>query len=137
VDSLPHSVPVVVETPRGSLVKWRSEGRVAFVSPVPAPFNYGSVPGTQAAAGDPADALVLGPRLPRGHRETFAVHGVVRFVDAGMVDDKLVCGAGPPSALDRARIALFFRTYAAAKRLANRLRRRPGPTRFEGYQPRG
>lgn len=130
--SLPATVQVVIETPRGSLVKWRSNGKIAFVSPLPAPFNYGAVPETRAADGEPADALVLGPRLPRGYAGTFAVHGIVRFLDAGLVDDKLVCGARPPTRLQRLRLDLFFRVYALAKRLG----RRAGPTRYEGYFPR-
>ena len=132
MDTLPETVHVVIETPRGSLVKWRSDGRIAFVSPVPAPFNYGAVPETRAADGEPADALVLGPRLPRGHAASHRVHGVVRFTDAGLVDDKLVCGARPPTLWQRARLALFFRIYDLAKRLGRPGR---GPTRYEGYFP--
>jgi inorganic pyrophosphatase len=35
---------VVIEIPRGSFLKRGSTGRVDFVSPLPCPFNYGSVP---------------------------------------------------------------------------------------------
>lgn len=125
---------MIIETPRGSLVKFRPDGGVRFATPIPAPYNYGSVPGTLAADGDPQDALVLGPRLPRGHTGRWRVHGVVRFVDGGSVDDKWVCGDAPPSRLERWRIDLFFHLYASAKGVANRLRGR-GPTRYGGYEP--
>ena len=35
---------VVIEVPRGSFLKRGSTGRVDFVSPLPCPYNYGSVP---------------------------------------------------------------------------------------------
>lgn len=123
-------VEVVVEVPRGGLVKRRQDGRVAFVSPLPCPFNYGSVPGSEAADGDPLDALILGPALPVGSRHLVDVHGVVRFVDADRVDDKLVCGPRPDLG-DLRRIRGFFRAYALVKRLA-----RPGSrSAFLGYVP--
>jgi inorganic pyrophosphatase len=125
-------VEVVVESPRGSHVKWRSDGRIDFFSPIACPYNYGSVPGTLAPDGDPLDALVLGPPLPRGHSVEVAVRAEVRFVDAGSDDRKLVCKATPLTAEERAAIERFFRFYARVKRLLNLLRRRAGPTRFDG-----
>jgi len=116
-------------------VKWRPDGGVRFASPIPAPYNYGSVPNTVAPDGDPQDALVLGARLPRGHSGEWRVFGVVRFTDGGRSDDKWVCGETPPGAFERARIAVFFHLYARAKGVANRLRGR-GVTRFDGYEPR-
>ncbi len=135
--ALPEIVDVVIETPRGSLVKWDSTGGVAFISPIPAPFNYGSVPGTLADDAAPQDALVLGPRLPRGHRAPWTVHGVVRFVDGGWIDDKWVCGPRAPTWIELARLRAFFRAYAWLKTATTRLRGRRGPSRFEGYTPRG
>ena len=44
----PPLVEVVVEIPRGSFLKRGSSGRVDFVSPLPCPFNYGSVPDISA-----------------------------------------------------------------------------------------
>ena len=41
----PPVVEVVIEVPRGSFLKRGSTGRVDFISPLPCPFNYGSVPG--------------------------------------------------------------------------------------------
>jgi inorganic pyrophosphatase len=61
-----EELDVVIEVPLGSFIKRRDDGRVDFVSPVPCPFNYGSVPDTLSGDGDRVDAVVLGPRLPRG-----------------------------------------------------------------------
>lgn len=132
---LPREVEVVVEVPCGGRVKRRSDGRFAFLSPFPSPFNYGCVPGTVAGDGEPLDALVLGPPVARGTVGRWAVHGVVRFVDAGTVDDKLVCGHRPPDPDDLLTIDRFFRRYARIKGLLGCLRG-AGPTRFLGWERR-
>lgn len=134
-DPLPSAVVVRIEVSAGGRVKRDPSGAIALVSPWPSPFNYGSVPGTLAADGDPLDALVLGPALPRDDERRWPVHGVVRFVDRGEPDAKLVCGADPPSAAEIAKIELFFRTYARLKSAAARLRGHP-PARSHGYHPR-
>lgn len=93
--SVPQFVEVVVEVPRGSFVKRGPSGDVDFVGPLPCPFNYGSVPSILAPDGDPLDAIVLGPTLPYGHAATWRVCGMLKFVDAGAIDNKLVCLQGP------------------------------------------
>jgi len=126
-------VQVRIETPRGSFVKRRSDGPIDFVSPLPCPFDYGSLPGTRGADGEPCDALVLGGRRPAGTLVETQVLGLVRFVDGGLPDDKLVCG--PAGALDgsvtRAAIRAFFVLYALAKRLRG-IGAGRGATRFLG-----
>ena len=134
-EGLPARVRVRVEVPRWSFAK-RGEAGVEFLSPVPCPFNYGSVVGTRAADGDALDALVLGPRLAFGAEVEVVVHGVVRFEDDGLPDDKLVCGVAPPSARERALLEGFFRAYAPARGALNRLRGRGGRTGSGGYHPR-
>ena len=62
----PPELEVVIEIPRGSFLKRGSSGRVDFISPLPCPYNYGSVPDYLGQEGDLLDALVLGPRLPLG-----------------------------------------------------------------------
>lgn len=120
---------LVVEVPRFSFVKWGADGGVDFVSPVPCPFNYGSVPDTAGPDGDPADVLWLGPRQVRGTRARRPVVAVVRFVDQGLPDDKWVCADGPLRRRDRLALAAFFRAYAFAKRVTGR-----GPSRFGGVE---
>jgi inorganic pyrophosphatase len=126
-------IDIEVEVPRGGFVK-RVDGAVDFVSPLPCPFNYGAVPGTEAADGDRLDALVLGPRVPAGTVVRAPVRATVRFVDAGMVDDKLVCSHTPLTEADRRTVRRFFSAYARLKGWLNRLRGLRGSTRFVGLE---
>ncbi len=124
---------VVIEVPRGSFLKRGSTGSVDFVSPLPCPFNYGAVPVYLGLEGDLLDALVLGPRLRYGTRLRVRAWGAVTLCDRGLVDDKLVCSATPPTAAERERVLRFFRFYARCKALLNRLRGRPGRNACEGW----
>jgi inorganic pyrophosphatase len=94
-------VEVVVEVPRGSFLKRGSTGHIDFVSPLPCPFNYGSVPDYVGLEGDLLDALVLGKRLRLGTRITTAAWGAITFIDRGMIDHKLVCSDRPVSRSER------------------------------------
>ena len=102
------------------------------MSPLPCPFNYGSVPGLVGGDGDPLDAVLLGGGLPRGSRARAVVVDVVWFTDEGAIDDKLVCvpvGVADPG---RAVVRWFFTVYAVAKRARALLRGRGGAVRFDG-----
>ena len=127
-------IEVVIDVPLGSFVKRTDDGAIDFVSPVPCPFNYGSVPDTRSGDGDRLDAVVLGPRLARGARVRLNVVARVRFTDAGQDDPKLICSDRPLGRLDRARVTTFFALYARAKALLNRARGKVGPTRFDGLE---
>jgi inorganic pyrophosphatase len=85
----PPEVDVVIEVPRGSFLKRGSTGHLDFISPLPCPFNYGSVPSHLGLEGDLLDAVVLGPRLPLGARRRVKAWGAVILTDRGMSDDKL------------------------------------------------
>jgi inorganic pyrophosphatase len=126
----PVETDIVVEVLRGSFVKRRADGTVDYVSPIPAPFHYGSVPGTRAADGDPDDAILLGPLRRVGERVRMPVWGVVHLLDDGDADDKLVCSPRPPTAAEWALVDLFFRVWVVAKRSRAWLRGARGPTRF-------
>lgn len=108
-------VEVTIEVPRGGFVKRDQQGRIDLVSPLPCPFNYGSIGGTASDDGEPLDALVLGPRRGRGERVAVEVRAIVRFVDLGLNDDKLVGSARPLTPSERQLIVGFFRLYAVAK----------------------
>ena len=129
----PLEVDVVIEIPRGSFLKRGSIGQVDFISPLPCPFNYGSVPAYVGCEGDLLDALVLGPRLPLGTRLRAKAWGAVTLTDRGMTDDKLVCSDRPVSPAERRRILRFFRFYAKCKGLLNAWRRRPGRNACDGW----
>jgi inorganic pyrophosphatase len=132
--SSPPEVDVVIEIPRGSFLKRGSTGHIDFVSPLPCPFNYGSVPDYVGLEGDLLDALVLGPRLPLGARIRVAAWGAVTLTDRGMADDKLVCSERPLTASQRRGVLRFFRFYARCKGLLNLWRRRPGRNACEGWR---
>lgn len=136
LEACPSHAEVLIEAPRFTHVKRRDDGAVDFVSPLPCPFNYGSVPGTRSGDGERIDALVLGPRLPRGDRRRWPVVGVVRFVDAGAHDPKWVCSQRPLGARERLEIELFFRVYALCKRALNESRGRSGETAYLGLSSR-
>jgi inorganic pyrophosphatase len=126
-------VDVVIEVPRGSFLKRGSNGHVDFISPLPCPFNYGSVPTLLGLDGDLLDALVLGRRLPLGTRIRLKAWGAVILTDRGMTDDKLICSDRSPSVRERENVLLFFHFYAKCKGLLNLWRRRPGRNACEGW----
>jgi inorganic pyrophosphatase len=126
-------VDVVIEVPRGSFLKRGSTGRVDFISPLPCPFNYGSVPSYLGLEGDLLDALVLGPRLPLGTQVRVRAWGAVILTDRGMSDDKLVCSDHPLERSERREVLRFFHFYARCKGLLNAWRRRPGRNACEGW----
>lgn len=130
---LPDAVVVRIEVPRWSFVKRRLDGRVDFVSPLPCPYNYGSIEGTLGPDGDPIDALVLGPKLPYGVRYLGIVRAAMGFLDAGELDPKIVCSETPLTDFDRRGVEAFFHTYAWLKRAVHLARGRRGPTRVEGW----
>jgi inorganic pyrophosphatase len=128
-----EGLTVVIDVPRGSFIKRDDDGAVDFVSLVPCPFNYGHVPGTLAGDGDALDAIVLGPKLSLGSTANVAPRARVNFIDAGRSDPKWVCADAPLSRLERIQVAGFFRCYAVAKRLINRVRGKRGQTRYLGW----
>ncbi len=126
-------VEVIIEIPRGSFLKRGSNGVVDFVSPLPCPYNYGSVPDYIGGEGDLLDAVVLGPRLRVGSRVRLPAWGAVGLSERFMYDDKLICAAREPNRRQRRRILRFFHCYAACKGLLNRLRGHRGRARCEGW----
>ena len=129
----PPELDVIIEVPRGGFVKRGSTGEVDFVSPLPCPFNYGSVPRYLGLDDDLLDAVVLGPRLPAGSRVRVKAWGAISLRDRGMVDDKLVCSAEALQPAQRRSLLRFFHFYAACKGMLNFLRRRPGRNACEGW----
>jgi inorganic pyrophosphatase len=82
---MPKSVPVIVETSRGSRSKLSFDfelGLLVLTKVLPAgfafPFNFGSIPGTLADDGDPLDILLfLADPLPAGTLITARPVGVL------------------------------------------------------------
>jgi len=85
------SVNVVVETPRGSQAKFKYDpetGAIMLSRPLPAgvvyPYDWGYIPSTRAADGDPVDVMVLwdGTSFP-GVVLASRLIGVLRVEQAG------------------------------------------------------
>jgi len=129
----PPELEVVIEIPRGSFLKRGSTGRLDFVSPLPCPFNYGSVEDLIGLEGDLLDAVVLGRRLPRGTRVTVKAFAAVGLTDRGMYDDKLICSQRPLGRWQAFMILVFFKVYSRCKWLLNLVRGRPGRNACEGW----
>lgn len=124
---------MLVEIPRGSFLKRGSQGTVDFVSPLPCPFNYGSIPRYLGLEGDLLDAVVLGRRLRRGTLVRVKAWGAVVMTDRGMIDDKMICSNSPVTARQRLALLCFFRLYAKSKGVLNFCRQRPGRNACDGW----
>ncbi len=100
-------VNVVVEIPAGTLEKWEVtkpegelkleniNGKPRIVQYIGYPGNYGMIPRTllpksEGGDGDPLDVLVLGTSVKRGGVIKVKVLGVLRLLDGGEQDDKLI-----------------------------------------------
>ncbi|MEM9863113.1 MAG: inorganic diphosphatase [Myxococcota bacterium] len=93
------------------------------------PANYGFIEGTRVGHegggdGDPLDVLVLGPPLERGARVPVRVLGMLRLLDAGERDDKLVARVEPVASGEPFADVNTFRElegrYPAALRIIER-----------------
>ena len=101
------SINVVVEIPAGTTAKWEvskddgslqwefKHGKPRVVQYLGYPGNYGMIPRTILAKeaggdGDPLDVLVLGESVPRGSIVKAKVLGVLKFLDDGEQDDKII-----------------------------------------------
>lgn len=91
-------VNVVVEIPQGSTLKveWDREHAAFMLDRVEPqifakPVNYGFIPQTLDEDGDELDALIICPEpIPTGVWLEAKIIGVMKFVDDGEVDDKII-----------------------------------------------
>lgn len=101
------NINVVVEIPTGTNAKWEADkttgklmwefkkGKPRVVSYLGYPGNYGMIPQTLlpkelGGDGDPLDVLVIGPAIPRGSVVQARAIGVLKMLDGGEQDDKIV-----------------------------------------------
>ncbi|MEB3279905.1 MAG: inorganic diphosphatase [Lyngbya sp.] len=101
------TVNVVVEIPAGTLAKWEvskpdgklkwefREGKPRVVQYLGYPGNYGMIPRSHlpkelGGDGDPVDAIVLGAAVPRGSVVPVKLIGILKLLDSGEQDDKLL-----------------------------------------------
>ncbi len=91
-------INVVIEIPAGSnnKIEWKRNLKVFTIDRVEPkifakPTNYGFIPQTLDEDGDELDALIItNEPLPTGVYLEARIIGVMRFVDDGEVDDKVV-----------------------------------------------
>ena len=92
-------ITVVVEIPTGSnhKIEWDRKNACFMLDRVEPiafakPCNYGFIPKTLDEDGDELDALIITDQpLTTGIYLTARVLGVMKFVDDGEVDDKIIC----------------------------------------------
>lgn len=66
------------------------EGKRRVLMHIGYPGNYGSIPKTKSGDGDPLDIVAIGPATKRGAVIAVKVVGLIRCVDDGEQDDKIV-----------------------------------------------
>lgn len=101
------TINLVVEIPAGTNEKWEvtkpdgklelehRNGKPRIVAYLGYPGNYGMIPGTLLSEetggdGDPLDVLAIGSPVARGKVIRAKIIGVLRFLDRGEQDDKLL-----------------------------------------------
>jgi inorganic pyrophosphatase len=102
------NINVVIEIPTGTDEKFEVEkttgtlkleilkdGKPRLINYLPYPFNYGMVPRTLlpknlGGDGDPLDVIVLGQPIERGTVVECKLIGVLKLLDRGEQDDKLI-----------------------------------------------
>jgi len=101
------TVNVVVEIPTGTNEKWEvsketgdiewefKKGKPRIVKFLGYPTNYGMIPRTllskdKGGDGDPLDVILIGSYIPRGNIVSGKVIGVLKMLDGGEIDDKLL-----------------------------------------------
>lgn len=107
----PHRVNAIIEIPKDSKGKYelhKESGLLmldrALFSAVQYPANYGFIPGTYCDDKDPLDILVLTSlTLPHLCLVEATVIGVMRMVDQGEADDKIIAVATHDESVNHVR----------------------------------
>lgn len=101
------TINAVIEIPTGTNAKWEvvkpegvmkwefKDGKPRIVKFLGYPGNYGMIPKTilsksEGGDGDPLDVIVLGEAIPRGSVVKAKLVGVLKLLDGGEQDDKLI-----------------------------------------------
>ncbi|MDF7651847.1 inorganic diphosphatase [Candidatus Pantoea formicae] len=132
-DKVPDEFYAVTEIPAGGMIKYETDAKTGFIvadrfqsMPVAYPANYGSLTQSLGGDGDPLDVIFYtrAPLQP-GTLIKLRPIGVLKMIDGGEVDDKIV--AVPTSKIDptyddikemkdlpkmeQERLEAFFRVY--------------------------
>lgn len=102
------TIRAIIEIPTGTSAKWevsKDDPKAVYwelrndapriVNYLGYPGNYGAIPGTAlpkelGGDGDPLDVIVLGQAAPRGEIVDVRLIGVLKMLDGGEQDDKLI-----------------------------------------------
>ena len=102
------TIRAIVEIPTGTSAKWEvskeepnavyweyKDNAPRIVNYLGYPGNYGAIPGTAlpkelGGDGDPLDVIILGQAVPRGEIADVRLIGVLKMLDGGEQDDKLI-----------------------------------------------
>ncbi len=96
------TVNTVIEIPAGTNGKWEvteetgvlswelKNGKPRMIKYLAYPWNYGMIPRTMGGDGDSLDCLSLGEMELRGTVAEVKIVGVIKLLDGGEVDDKLI-----------------------------------------------
>lgn len=132
-DKVPDEFYAVTEIPAGGMIKYETDAKTGFIvadrfqsMPVAYPANYGSLTQSLGGDGDPLDVIFYtrAPLQP-GTLIKLRPIGVLKMIDGGEIDDKIV--AVPTSKIDptyddikemkdlpkmeQERLEAFFRVY--------------------------
>jgi inorganic pyrophosphatase len=123
---------ICIEVPRGGLIKRNEHGDIDYISPMPCPFNYGSVLQIKGEDGDLQDAILLGKKKSVGFCGEYQLLGQVLFMDKGEEDHKWIFSEKNIIRLrDKVVLHAFFRIYAKIKKIRD-LRETKKKTSFDG-----
>ena len=98
-EKAPEVINAVIEIPSEGISKYEYDKKLHvfrldrnLYSPVHYPGDYGFIPSTLAADGDPLDVLVLvdTPSFPGCVQEVRPI-GVLEMLDQGVADEKVLC----------------------------------------------
>jgi len=118
-------LPIIVEWPRGTRVRWEWNGErfVRGLEDAPAPVNYGFVPESRNPAdGAEVDAVLLGLPVPAGRRVEAPLVGLLALADG---DHKLILDprGAPPDAGTAAALLAWFEPERKPRLLSARAAR--------------
>jgi|SRR5690606_3918339 len=103
------------------------------------PFTYGAIPMTWDLDGDPLDAVIVNvtePLIP-GSLVEARIIGVMKFVDGGEVDDKIVCVLNDDKRVDHIQsiedLGEYWQTETTYYWEHYKDLKKPGTGKVEGY----
>jgi inorganic pyrophosphatase len=97
-DNIPEIITAIIEIPKDSKAKFELDKESGLIkldrvlkTPMGYPANYGFIPQTYCEDKDPLDVFVIcSQNLPSGVMVSARVVGVIKMIDGGEQDDKII-----------------------------------------------